>query len=193
MWDSTSGDQPIGAIYLARSGQVIIGAAGATNCQGKGGPVGCSGGTVPLDKGNRYGIAIEAANDGIGEPWPACQQDAYVTLVAALVAAYDLEAGDVYAHFEWTSRKIDPAGQSSYASGSSSWNMERFREDVQHELTGNATEGNDDVTDDDVRRIAQAVWKYTTNEPTVDQPVTTEALLQNTRMAAANADRQTKP
>ena len=32
------GDQPIGAIYLDRDGLVTVGAAGATNCQGQGGP-----------------------------------------------------------------------------------------------------------------------------------------------------------
>ena len=130
MWDSTSGDQPIGAIYLDRSGLVVVGAAGATNCQGSGGPYGVTAGTIPLDKGNAYGIAIEAANNGVGEPWPQAQTDAYVELVAALCDAYGLDAAiDVIAHFEWTSRKIDPAGPSPYATGSASWNMHAFRAD----------------------------------------------------------------
>ena len=130
MWDSTSGDQPIGAILLERSGRVTIGAAGATNCQGKGGPYATSHGTIPADKGNAYGIAVEAANAGTGEAWPPAQQDAYVTLCAALCAAYGLDpARDVAAHFEWTSRKIDPAGASAYATGANKWNMNQFRQD----------------------------------------------------------------
>jgi hypothetical protein len=130
MWDSTSGDQPIGAIYLDRSGLVVVGAAGATNCQGSGGPYGVTNGTIPLDKGNAYGIAIEAANNGVGEPWPQAQTDAYVELCAALCDAYGLDpAIDVIAHFEWTDRKIDPAGPSPYATGSESWNMHAFRAD----------------------------------------------------------------
>jgi hypothetical protein len=131
MWDSTSGDQPIGAIYLDRSGLVVVGAAGATNCQGKGGPCATSHGTIPLDKGNAYGIAIEAGNNGVGEAWPAAQQAAYTTLCAALCDAYDLDPlVDVVAHFEWTARKVDPAGPSAYATGAESWDMDSFRGDV---------------------------------------------------------------
>lgn len=135
MWDSTSGDQPIGALYLARDGRVTVGAAGATNCQGKGGPWALSRGTIPLDRGNSYGIAIEAANAGTGEAWPTAQTDAYVRLVDALCVGYGLDpARDVLAHFEWCEpscpgRKIDPFGPSPWA-GSSSWNMPAFRADV---------------------------------------------------------------
>ena len=131
MWDSSSGDQPIGALYLDRSGLVMVGAAGATNCQGSGGPYDVSNGTIPTDKGNAYGIAIEAANAGTGEPWPRPQQDAYVILCATLCAAYDLDpAGDVVAHYEWTTRKIDPAGPSDWAFGAASWDMVEFRDAV---------------------------------------------------------------
>ena len=77
------GDQPIGAILLERSGRVTIGAAGATNCAGKGGPLATSHGTIPADKGNAYAFNIEAANNGTGETWPADQQDAYTILVAS--------------------------------------------------------------------------------------------------------------
>ena len=37
MWNNAP-RPPIGAIYLARNGEVVIGAAGATNCAGRGGP-----------------------------------------------------------------------------------------------------------------------------------------------------------
>ena len=156
MWDSSSGDQPIGAIYLDRSGLVVIGAAGATNCQGAGGPLVTSHGTIPVDKGNAYGIAIEAANNGIGEAWPVAQTDAYTLLVAALADAYDLDAQrDCASHFEWTTRKIDPAGPSPWATGANSWNMNGFRAAV----CGTWKE-DDDVTQDDIDRIAKAVWQY---------------------------------
>jgi len=138
MWDGSGGDQPIGAIYLDRSGRLTVGAAGATNCQGKGGPWNLSRGTIPIDKGNAYGIAIEAANAGNGEPWPAAQTAAYVTACRALCDAYGLDPGrDVLAHFEWVApscpgRKIDPAGPSPYAAGPGavSWDMAAFRRDV---------------------------------------------------------------
>jgi len=131
MWDG-SPDRPVGAIYLARDGRVTVGAAGATNTSGKGGPMNTSRGTIPLDAANRYVISIEAANAGTGEPWPIAQQQAYVIMVEALCSAYGLQTvyGDVHAHFEWTSRKIDPAGESNYASGGNKWNMDAFRQDV---------------------------------------------------------------
>lgn len=131
MWDN-SPDAPIGALYLARSGVWTIGAAGATNTSGKGGPLQTSGGTIPLDSANRYVLSIEAANDGVGEPWPQVQIDSYVRGVTALCDAYGLPywAGDVHAHFEWTSRKIDPAGPSPYAVGAASWDMNKFRSDL---------------------------------------------------------------
>jgi len=136
MWDSTSGDQPIGALYLARDGRITVGAAGATNTQGKGGPWTLSTGTIPKDQGNSYGIAIEAANGGTGEPWPAAQTDAYIVACRALCHAYGLDpARDVLAHWEWVEpscpgRKVDPVGPSPWAAGAQSWNMDAFRADV---------------------------------------------------------------
>lgn len=129
MWEG-SPDRPVGAVYLARDGRVTVGAAGATNTSGKGGPRETVHGTIPADAANKYVISIEAANDGVGELWPAAQLDAYVTAVAAIDAAYWLSVGDVHAHHEWTDRKIDPAGASPYATGANSWNMDAFRADV---------------------------------------------------------------
>lgn len=134
MWNNAP-LRPVGAIYLARDGSVTVGCAGQSNCQGLGGPLRTSKGIIPLDQGNRYAIAIEAANDGVGEPWPLPQQDTYVRLCAALVDAYDLQPGDVFAHHEWTDRKIDPAGNSRYATGKDSWDMGLFRADVAAVLT----------------------------------------------------------
>lgn len=128
-WDNAD-DRPIGALWLHSDGFVMIGAAGATNTQGKGGPRLTTKGTIPLDAGNRYTFSIEASNDGVGQPWPTVQQDAYVKLVVALCQRFGLTPGDVFAHFEWTNRKIDPAGNSRYAQGGNSWNMDQFRSDV---------------------------------------------------------------
>ena len=76
---------------------------------------------------NSYAVAIEAGNNGVGEAWPKVQQDAYITLVAALCAAYGIPTADCRGHFEWTDRKVDPAGNSAWASGGASWNMDAFR------------------------------------------------------------------
>lgn len=121
--------KPIGALYLARNGVVTVCAAGATNTQGKGGPYKTSKGTIPKDAGNRYMLSIEAANAGTGEPWPEVQQDAYAKLCHILVQKLGLSWGDIVAHFEWTSRKYDPAGQSRYANGGALWDMDKFRGD----------------------------------------------------------------
>jgi len=127
----TSGSEnaPIANLYLSRSGEVWVIAGGATNTNGSGTapwPGGC-----PDDSMNTHAIGIEAANNGVGEPWPHAQQTAYVALCGALCPAYDIGADLVRAHHEWApGRKIDPAGQSMYASGSSSWQMPPFRDDV---------------------------------------------------------------
>lgn len=137
MWE-TAPAKPIGAIYLTPQGRAIVGAAGATNTSGQGGPLLTSRGTIPLDAANRFVISIEAANPGDGTPWPDAQIEAYVKLVAGLQRAYLggvlLVPGDSHAHFEWTTRKIDPAGQSPYALGGNKWNMTRFRSDVVQRL-----------------------------------------------------------
>jgi hypothetical protein len=192
MWDSTSGDQPIGALYLARDGLVVVGAAGATNCQGQGGPFATSHGQIPTDRGNSYGLAIEAGNAGTGEPWPTAQTDAYVRLVTALCAAYRLDpARDVAAHFEWTNRKIDTAGPSPWATGTASWDMDGFRRDVA--ACDEPDEGDEmALSDDDVDRIAERVWARMMTDPPTGKPVTAEQLLGYARHSAANADAQTK-
>jgi N-acetylmuramoyl-L-alanine amidase len=109
-------DKPIGCMRLHRDGTLVVGAAGATNTMGKGGPLVCSKGNVPQDRGNQTMIAIEAANNGVGEAWPQVQLDAYVALVGALCWWYDLDPQtDVYSHWQYCApscpnRKIDPAG-----------------------------------------------------------------------------------
>ena len=125
-------DAPLANLYLSRSGEVWVIAGGATNTNGSGSapwPGGC-----PDDQMNTHAIGIEAANNGVGEPWPNAQQDAYIDLCAALCQAYAIPADLVRAHSEWApGRKIDPAGQSRYATGSSSWNMSIYRDDVAFE------------------------------------------------------------
>lgn len=110
-----SPDGPIGAIILGRKGEVVVGAAGATNTMGKGGPVPTSRGTIPQDKGNLYMLAIEAMNNGVGETWPQVQLTAYFTMVRTLMDRLGLRSSDVYTHYEYCQpscpgRKIDPRG-----------------------------------------------------------------------------------
>ena len=121
-------DAPLANLYLSRSGEVTVIAGGATNTNGSGSapwPGGC-----PDDSMNTHAIGIEGASQGTGEAWPMVQQSAYVALCAALCEAYLIDPSLVRGHFEWTSRKVDPAGSSMWASGSSSWSMPVYREDV---------------------------------------------------------------
>jgi len=135
-------DRPIGAMRLHRDGRLVVGAAGATNTMGKGGPLTCSAGTVPLDRGNQTMIAIEAANNGVGEPWPQVQLDAYIALVGGLCDWYGLDPQhDIYSHAEYCrptcpGRKIDPAGPTPSrpaiggSSGAATWSTPGFRDAV---------------------------------------------------------------
>ena len=121
-------DSPVGNLYLSRDGTIYVMAGGAANTNGSGSDP-C--GIVPDDGMNARSIAIEAGNGGTGEPWPQVQQDSYVWLVAALCTAYGIAPAQVHSHFEWApGRKIDPAGESRYASGSAMWDMDVFRVDV---------------------------------------------------------------
>jgi N-acetylmuramoyl-L-alanine amidase-like protein/LysM domain-containing protein/putative peptidoglycan binding protein len=118
--------KPMSNLYLDRSGRWWVCAAGATNTNGKGGPLG----PLPKDSANSRVIGIEAGNNGVGEPWPDVMQDSYVLGVAAMAAAYGIAPAHVYAHHEWApSRKIDPAGPSRFGSvnPNQSWDMTRFR------------------------------------------------------------------
>lgn len=132
MWEGAP-YAPIGAALIHRSGKITVGAAGATNTSGRGGPMVTSKGTVPQDQGNAYLLSFEAANDGRGEVWPDPQLWAYVIAMSAVCRAYDLNPsvrGDLHGHFEYTSRKIDPAGPSWYSPNTASWNMTKFRDNV---------------------------------------------------------------
>jgi N-acetylmuramoyl-L-alanine amidase len=137
-----SDDRPIGNFHVQRDGDIWIGAAGASNHAGKGGPVTTSGGTVPQDAGNKFLIGIEASNNGVGEPWSNTIMDSYLQLVTELCIFYHLNPmTDIYAHWTWCQpscpgRKIDPAGPTPKypkfggSSGANKWNMDEVRKEV---------------------------------------------------------------
>lgn len=163
-------DGPISSGLLDRTGLFTLIAGGAANHAGKGGgsssgggsPWDTSSGPVPPDDANRYVFGIEAANDGVGEPWPKAQTDAYVLLVGALVDIFGfVVASDVRSHNEWTPpRKIDPRGPSPWqpANTSSPWDMNAFRSSVVMATPGPQPEPEDEVTDADIEAIAAKVW-----------------------------------
>ena len=144
-------DRPVGAISTDRDGVHWIGAAGATNTSGKGGPLRTSRGVIPKDQANRFVISRESANNGTGEPWSDVQLESIQLANAAIIhglandGAYDARRrdfvqiilnpahpGDLHGHFEWTDRKIDPAGGKYAQPGDPwlRWDMNRWRRDV---------------------------------------------------------------
>lgn len=105
-----SADEPVGNVLLDRNGVFWPIAGGACNCAGKGGPWTFSRGVCPKDSGNTYGFQIEAANNGVGEPWPQVQMDAYFLGSNALNAHVGNQPSDVVGHAHYApDRKIDPA------------------------------------------------------------------------------------
>lgn len=95
---------PLANYALCRDGVVHTIAAGIANHAGTGE------GWPGITLGNKDTIGIEAENSGVGEPWPAVQMDCYVRLVAAILEEIKRGPERFCCHYEWTSRKIDPAG-----------------------------------------------------------------------------------
>src|SRR5262245_3534593 len=113
-------DAPVGNLLLDRDGCYWPVAAGAANTAGKGGPLTLSRGTIPQDSANTQSVAIEAANNGVGERWPQVQIDSYFRGSNAINAKLGNRPDDVFSHAwgssecpGWTTRKIDPATASA--------------------------------------------------------------------------------
>lgn len=152
-------DAPVANLYLARDGVVWVCAGGATNTNGKGGPVTVSRGTVPVDRMNEYAVSIEMANSGVGEPWPAVQIDAAFRVSLALTDWLGLSPTDALQHVDWSpGRKIDPATADAVQgdwrprsiNSSGSWNIE----DVHAELLRRHTTQPPPAKDDDNMYLA---------------------------------------
>ena len=89
---------PLCQLGLDRRGRYHLIAAGKGNHNGHG------------TWGNQS-IGIEAFNDGVGEPWPAAQLDAFVAGTAAICRHLGMSTSKVLGHKETDpSRKIDPRG-----------------------------------------------------------------------------------
>jgi N-acetyl-anhydromuramyl-L-alanine amidase AmpD len=97
---------PLCQFGLGRDGTVYYIASGRANHAGTAKSVG----TVSAGDGNFLYIGIEAFNDGVGEPYPAAQYDAYVLLVAALCVYVTKSSVNTVAGHKETSvtGKIDP-------------------------------------------------------------------------------------
>lgn len=128
----TDEDAPLCNLYLSRKAEIYVCAGGATNTNGSGTDP-C--GIVDQDSMNSSAIGIEAANDGVGEIWPAEMQRAYNLLCKELCEAYGIPFRQIHSHWEYApSRKVDPAGPALYQEpprlgpSNLSWNMDSFRQ-----------------------------------------------------------------
>jgi hypothetical protein len=173
-------------------------AAGAANTAGKGGPIlDMSRGVVPLDTGNSTTWAWEVANDGVGEPWPQVQIDAYFTATIVMNERFGNRPDDLFTHAlgvgdGWTDRKIDPARADAVqglwrpravANGAGTWLMADIRAEIMRRADTGTPEPpepepeDDEVTDDDIERIAQRaaqlVWRTRIETPSGEQDAST--------------------
>jgi LysM repeat protein len=140
-------DKPIGNFHVKRNGVVVMGAAGASNHAGKGGPLTTTKGSVPLNQGNLYLIGVEFSNSGVGEPWPQKQVDNGIKLFSILCKFYGLKPEtDVYGHYDYCmpscpGRKVDPAGpvpaypQLGGTTGRTTWKVAELRKLIKSKMT----------------------------------------------------------
>jgi hypothetical protein len=100
---------PLCHLGLRRTGVYVVIASGVANHAGPG--------SWKDATSNRHAVGIEAYNNGIGEPWPQVQLDAYDRGVAALLRRMERSAYFLAGHKEWRPKtigkygpKIDPTG-----------------------------------------------------------------------------------
>lgn len=95
---------PLAHLLLGKDGVYHVVAAGRCNHAGRGV-------WQHISSGNSCFIGIEAENDGVHEPWPAIQMDAYVDGVAAILKHIGAKSIMAVRHAEYAlprGRKIDP-------------------------------------------------------------------------------------
>lgn len=107
---------PLSQFQISRDGTVHLITTGRANHAGTG-----SWSWIPRNQGNTYAWGIEAANNGINEPWSKEQLEAYYILCAALLKWMGTsDVNKVIAHKEYAGgRKTDPR-----------FNMDTFRSRV---------------------------------------------------------------
>jgi N-acetylmuramoyl-L-alanine amidase len=177
-----SDDAPIGNATIDRDGVVHMIAAGAANTAGKGGPITFSRGTCELDKGNTSLWNFEVCNSGVGEPWPVDQLDAYFAASNAMNAYFGNVPGDIVTHAGYTEpscpgRKIDPATAAAVTgpwqpralNASGTWSQDDVRAECARRAHPPEPE-DDEVTDDDIERIAQRAAQLVWHGPKLSTP-----------------------
>ena len=104
--------RPVGNLITRRNGNLLLGALGASNTQGRSERAHVfSKGTVPQSQGNMFMVANEIECDGVGQPYTPEQVAGVEAFCAATCDVYGLDPMiDIMSHHRYTSRKIDPLG-----------------------------------------------------------------------------------
>jgi len=114
-------------------------------------------GSIGAVDGNAHFYGFECVNLGDGkDPWPAEQVTAITKVSAAICRAHGWSAKSVIGHSEWSDWKNDPKGPGMPS-------MPSLRTEVQARLARPAPAGKEEsmpLSDEDVRRIATAVWEH---------------------------------
>lgn len=169
----TADARPISNITIDENICLIL-AGGATNTNGSGSnsPMDFSRGIVAVDDMNRCALGVEICNNGVGEPYPAKLIDAVFAISNAINARCGNQPTDVCTHEHYApERKVDPSTAAAVLGGwqprscttSGSWDVSDLRAECQRRsLGGGGTEGEDDMplSDEDVQKVAKAVWDY---------------------------------
>ena len=106
-------DGPLAQYQICRDAEVHVIAAGIANHAGTGRWPGIGNPSRAEGGVNGSTVGIEAENDGVGEPWPRVQMDAYAVLAAAVLDYIGKDETHFAAHYEWrlpVGYKLDPRG-----------------------------------------------------------------------------------
>lgn len=160
----------------AKDGRLFMVGHGRANHAGKGDPdvlravINETG--LPRDNeatvdGNARFYGLEMVNLGNGkDPWPDVQVEAAVRWAAAICRAHGWSAASVIGHKEWQPGKIDPL-----------FDMDDFRRRVGDRLARTAgmtparpQEDDMALTDEDVKKVAAAVWAHMADNVLGDDP-----------------------
>ncbi len=154
---------------------------GLANHPGTGGPLTLDSFTIPADSARITAWGTEWEHNGTS-PWPADMAAFMARANAALDEYHGVGVGRQCEHSTWTIRKIDRNGYTAH----------RGRDEIQSYLGRLAPTPEDDMplTDDDIQRVARAVWGQTLEHKTIKAPAVIIAVdtLLSTLGTAASSD-----
>lgn len=166
--------RPVGNAIIGEAGEFIIGAAGASNTQGRqldsDPAIVTSKGRIPHSSGNRYMISIETCGDGIGQQMTEAAAITTERVEAATCDLFDLvPETDCVSHWRYTKRKVDTRmivpsrpswGGVVWHDFNTRWNDAAVSADVRRVMNEHNAAGGDDMKMfDRPIRVLDTRWK----------------------------------